>query len=266
VDKEAVMSEKTITYTVENRIALVTIDNPPMNALSWQVLDEIYETFTAIDRDDGIKAVVFSGAGKAFIAGADIRMLKETPGEKEALENTKKYFHRTLNYIEEMRKPVIAAIHGYCLGGGLEVALACHMRIAGEKAQFGVPEIKLGIFPGAGGTQRLPRVAGKAKALEMILTGEFISAQEALQWGIVNKVVPQDQVQQEARVLAEKIVSKGQVAVRWAMEVVIEGLKGDLQRGLDLEATYFAKLFETEDMKEGMAAFLEKREPRFKDR
>lgn len=259
------MAERTVTYGVENRIAFVTIDNPPMNALSREVFQEIADTFSEINSTDNIKAVVLSGKGRAFVAGADIRMLQRIGSAQESLELTR-LFHSTLNYIEEMRKPVIAAIHGYCLGGGLELALVCHMRIAGEKAQFGVPEIKLGIFPGAGGTQRLPRTVGKAKALEMILTGEFLSAQEALMWGIVNKVVPQESVMDEARALAEKIVSKGQVAVNAAMEVVIEGLKGDLQRGLELEAQYFAKLCETEDMKEGMAAFLEKREPRFKDR
>lgn len=258
------MSEKKITYRVENRIAFVTINNPPMNALDREVTREILQAFEEIDGDDGIKAVVFSGEGRAFIAGADIRMLQKVKDASEGLE-VSKLLHRAMNKIEELRKPVIAAIHGFCLGGGLELALACHMRVAGEKAQFGVPEIKLGVFPGAGGTQRIPRVAGKAKALEMILTGEFISAQEALQWGIVNRVVAQDRVLEEARALAEQIVSKGQVAVRAAMEVVIEGLKVDLQRGLELEAEHFARLCETEDRLEGMAAFLEKREPQFKD-
>lgn len=259
------MSDKKITYRTENGIALVTIDNPPVNALSHEIFLEIEQTFEEIEGDDGIKAIVFSGAGKAFIAGADIRMLQKLKDVQEALELTR-VFHRTQNKIEALRKPVIAAIHGYCLGGGLEVALACHMRVAGERAQFGVPEIKLGVFPGAGGTQRLPRVVGKAKALEMILTGEFISAQDALAWGLVNRVVPQDRVQEEARALAEQMVSKGQVAVRYAMEVVSEGLEGSLQRGLDLEAEYFSKLCETEDMQEGMTAFLEKRDPQFKDR
>jgi enoyl-CoA hydratase/carnithine racemase len=259
------MSDKKITYRTENRIALVTIDNPPVNALSQEIFLELDAVFSAIEKDDGIKAVVFSGEGKAFIAGADIRMLQKIQSVQEARQLTA-VFHRAQNKIEALRKPVIAAIHGYCLGGGLEVALACHIRVAGEKAQFGVPEIKLGVFPGAGGTQRLPRVVGKAKALEMILTGEFISAQEALAWGLVNRVVPQDQVHEQARALAEQIVCKGQVAVRYAVEVVSEGLKVDLQRGLELEADYFSRLCETEDMREGMAAFLEKREAKFQDR
>jgi enoyl-CoA hydratase len=259
------MADGKISYRVENRIAFATINNPPMNALSREVFLEIEDVFSQFEKDDSIKAVVFSGEGRAFIAGADIRMLQAVKGKEDAKELTV-IFHRTLNRIEEMRKPVIAAIHGYCLGGGLEFALACHMRIAGEKAQFGVPEIKLGIFPGAGGTQRLPRVVGKAKALEMILTGEFISAQEALAIGLVNKVVPHEEVLSEAKALAEKIVSKGQLAVKYAMEVVIEGLKRDLYSGLELEAEYFSVLCETEDRKEGMAAFLEKREPKFKDR
>jgi enoyl-CoA hydratase/carnithine racemase len=260
------MSEQIFTYTVENGIASLIINNPPMNALSWDVLQEMDKVFSELDADDNVKVVVFSGAGRAFIAGADIRGLQALASAQEAKEKTNRYFHATLNRIEVFRKPVIAAIDGFCLGGGLEVALVCHMRIAGEQAQFGVPEIKLGVFPGAGGTQRLPRTVGKAKALEMILTGEFISAQDALNWGIVNRVVPQDRVLDEARTLAEQIASKGQVAVRAAMNAVIEGFKGDLDRGLGVEVEDFSRLFETEDMKEGMAAFLEKRDPQFKDR
>lgn len=259
------MADDKISYRVENRIAFASINNPPMNALSREVFLEIERVFSEMEADDSIKAVVFSGEGRAFIAGADIRMLQAVKDKADSKALTA-IFHRTLNRIEEMRKPVIAAIHGYCLGGGLEFALACHMRVAGEKAQFGVPEIKLGVFPGAGGTQRLPRVVGKAKALEMILTGEFISAQEALAIGLVNKVVPQEEVMNAARSLAEKIVSKGQVAVRYAMEVVIEGLKRDLYSGLELEAEYFGRACETYDRTEGMAAFLEKREPKFQDR
>jgi enoyl-CoA hydratase len=259
------MSDKKITYRVEDRIALVTINNPPMNALSRDVFLEIEAAFSEIAANEGIKAVIFSGEGRAFIAGADIRMLQALKSAAEARQLVT-VFHRTLNRIEALRKPVIAAVHGFCLGGGLELALACHMRVAGEKAQFGVPEIKLGVFPGAGGTQRLPRVAGKAKALEMILTGDFISAQDALMWGIVNQVVPQDKVQEAARELAGKILAKGQVSVQAAMEVVIEGMKTDLYTGLDLEAEHFSRLCETEDMQEGMKAFLEKREPQFKDR
>jgi enoyl-CoA hydratase len=254
-----------VNYTVEDRIASVIINNPPMNALSKEVFGDIDKVFKEIDSDDGIKASVFAGEGRAFIAGADIKMLKAIKSQEESLELTR-MFHRVLNNIEEMRKPVIAAINGFCLGGGLEVALVCHMRVAGDKAQLGVPEIKLGVYPGAGATQRLPRVVGKAKALELILTGDFISAQEALQFGLVNCVVPNDKVVEEAKALAQKITSKGQVAVRYAMDVVIEGLKGDLSSGLELEGKYFAKFCETEDMQEGMAAFLEKREPVFKDR
>jgi len=259
------MSERKISYRVEDRIAFLTINNPPMNAISREVAQQLDEAVVEIGKDDNIKAVIFSGEGRAFISGADIRMLKEVKDRHQARQVTS-VLHGALNKIEALRKPVIAAVHGFCLGGGLEVALACHMRIAGEKAVFGVPEIKLGIYPGAGGTQRLPRVVGKAKGLEMILTGEFISAQEALQWGLVNKVVPQDKVQEAARALAEQIVSKGRLAVEYAMMVVTEGLKMDLQKGLDLEEEYFGILCETEDMQEGMAAFLEKRDPKFKDR
>lgn len=259
------MSERKISYRVEDRIAFLTINNPPMNAISREVAQQLDEAVVEIGKDDNIKAVIFSGEGRAFISGADIRMLKEVKDRHQARHVTS-VLHGALNKVEALRKPVIAAVHGFCLGGGLEVALACHMRVAGEKAVFGVPEIKLGIYPGAGGTQRLPRVVGKAKGLEMILTGEFISAQEALQWGLVNKVVPQEKVQEAARSLADQIVSKGKLAVEYAMMVVTEGLKMDLQKGLALEEEYFGILCETEDMQEGMAAFLEKRDPKFKDR
>ncbi|MEM2936478.1 MAG: enoyl-CoA hydratase-related protein, partial [Candidatus Bathyarchaeia archaeon] len=156
------MSEKKISYRVEDRIAFLTINNPPMNAISREVALQLDEAVVEIGKDDNIKAVVFSGEGRAFISGADIRMLKEVKDRHQARQVTS-VLHGALNKMEALRKPVIAAIHGYCLGGGLEVALACHMRVAGEKAVFGVPEIKLGIYPGAGGTQRLPRVVGKAK-------------------------------------------------------------------------------------------------------
>ena len=259
------MSDQFVTYEVENRIAVVTINNPPMNALSKAVFEQTGKVFDEIEKDDGIKAVVCVGEGRAFIAGADIKMLQTLKSAKEARELVA-LFHQSLNKIEALNKPVIAAIHGFCLGGGLEFALACHMRIAGEKAQFGVPEIKLGIFPGAGGTQRLPRVVGQAKALEMILTGQFISAQEALSWGLVNRVVEQDQVKEEAMKLASEILTMGQLAVQKAMLVVKEGLKGSLMDGLDIEADHFSELCESEDMREGMKAFLEKRPANFKDK
>lgn len=254
-----------VTYEVEKRVVLVTINNPPMNALSAPVVSELGKVFDEIASDPAIKGVIVKGGGRMFVAGADVKEIIKIESASQAEEFTQK-LHEVFGKIENLPKPVIACIHGYCLGGGLELALACHMRVAGDKATFGLPEIKLGIMPGAGGTQRLPRVVGKAKALEMILTGAFIPAEEAMRIGLVNRVVPKQEVVDEAKKLAGEIMAKGQVAIRAALESVSEGLKESLADGLRIESKHFGRLCVTEDGKEGLSAFLEKREPKFKDR
>ncbi len=250
----------------ENRdgILVVTIDRPKvLNALNSQTVEEIGRVFADARADAEVKAVILTGGGeKAFVAGADINELatknpitgKETSERGQAI----------LFSIERFPKPVIAAINGFALGGGCEIALACHIRIASEKAQLGLPEVTLGIIPGYGGTQRMARLVGKAKALEMICTGDRIGAAEAERIGLVNKVVPADQLMLAADEMARKMASRGPVAVRAAIEAVMSGSEMPFEEGQFLEATLFGLLCSTDDMKEGMAAFLEKRQPDFK--
>jgi len=260
------MAEQFFRLEMEGPVAVLTIVNPPMNQLSSEVLEEMLAVFQKVDSDESVRSVVLTGGGRrVFIAGADIKQLS-TIESMEMAAPMLDTFHKTLNYIETMRKPVIAAINGYCLGGGLETALACHIRVAARKAQFGVPEIKLGIFPGAGGTQRLPRVVGKAKALELILTGEFVTAEQALRLNLVNQVVEDDQCLEKAKALAKIIADKGRLSVIRAMNCVIEGFEKSLQDGIEVEVENFKRIILTEDAKEGFKAFTEKRQPQFKDR
>jgi len=249
----------------ENRdgVLIVTIDRPKvLNALNAQTVGEIGEAFEAARDDDSVKAVIVTGGGeKAFVAGADINELaKMTPisGKATASKGQGVFFD-----IERFPKPVIAAINGYALGGCCELALACHIRIASENAQIGLPEVTLGIIPGYGGTQRLARLVGKRKALEIICTADRIGAADAEKIGLVNKVVPADQLMSVAEEMARKIASRGPVAVRCAIEAVMSGSEMPFEEGQFLEATLFGLLCATDDMKEGMKAFLEKRAANF---
>ncbi|HXG59054.1 MAG TPA: enoyl-CoA hydratase-related protein [Thermoanaerobaculia bacterium] len=245
-------------------ILILTIDRPRvLNALNAQTVEEIGRVFDEARTDDAVRAVIVTGAGeKAFVAGADINELaQKTPiSGKETSERGQEILLR----IERFPKPVIAAINGFALGGGCELALACHIRIASEKAQIGLPEVTLGIIPGYGGTQRMARLVGKAKALELICTGDRISAAEAERIGLVNKVVPHDQLMAAAEEMARRIMSRGPVAVRASIEAVMNGSEMPFEEGQFLEATLFGLLCATEDMKEGMNAFLEKRQANFK--
>lgn len=260
------MAEKKCSYAVNEGIAVMTVNNPPVNALSAPVLKDIEEAVKQALADDSVRVVVFTGAGdKAFIAGADI---KEFTDLKEAEKATDflSYGQGLTTLIEESDKPFIAAINGFCLGGGMEYALACHIRLADETAQIGLPEIKLGIIPGYGGTQRTPRLIGKGRALELILSGNFISGKQAAEYGVVNRAVPQGTVVEEATKLAKAIATKSRMNIKAAMKAVSEGIEMPLKKGLALEGKLFGKLCETEDKIEGVAAFIEKRNPDFKDR
>jgi len=245
-------------------VAIITVDRPKvLNALNAQTVAEIGEAFEQARNDDAVKAVILTGGGeKAFVAGADIAELaKMTPiTGKATAERGQSIFMK----IERFPKPVIAAINGFALGGGCELALACHIRIASEKAQIGLPEVTLGIIPGYGGTQRMARLLGKGKALELILTGDRIPAQEAERIGLVNKVVAPEELMNTAMEMAKKIASRGPLAVRAAIEAVMSGSEMPIEEGFFLEATLFGLLASTEDMKEGMGAFLEKRAANFK--
>lgn len=260
------MSYENIKTETRDGILFITIDRPKvLNALNAQTVEELGRAFEAARDDDAVRAVILTGAGeKAFVAGADINELATmTPVTGKAIAERGQ---RTLLSIERFPKPVIAAVNGFALGGGCELALACHIRIASEKAQLGLPEVTLGIIPGYGGTQRTARLLGKAKAIELILTGDRIGAEEAERIGLVNKVVPADQLLPAAEAMAKKIATRGPLAVRAAIEAVQSGSEMPFAEGQLLEATLFALLASTEDMKEGMTAFLEKRQAEFKNR
>lgn len=259
------MGNQYITYSIEDAVATVVINNPPANALSSPVMTEIEQIFGEMASSKEVKVVVFTGAGTFFITGADIREIAAIGSAKQGEDLTAKG-QGIFNKIERLSKPVIAAINGACLGGGLELAMACHMRVASERARFGQPEINLGIIPGFGGTQRLARLVGQSKAMELILTGDMITAQEAKDLGLVNKVVPDGEVLKQAQGLAKKIASKGQVSVRLALEAIQEGSKKSLEEGLALESRLFGQACITQDMKEGLKAFIEKRQPKFQDK
>ncbi|SRR5581483_3246100 len=245
-------------------VAIITVDRPKvLNALNAQTVQEINEAFEQARADESVKAVILTGGGeKAFVAGADIgELAKMTPITGKA---TSEKGQAVFASIERFPKPVIAAINGFALGGGCELALACHIRIASDRAQLGLPEVTLGIIPGYGGTQRMARLLGKGKALELILTGDRIPAAEAERIGLVNKVVAAEELMNVAMEMAKKIASRGPLAVRAAIEAVMSGSEMPLDEGFFLEATLFGLLASTEDMKEGMGAFLEKRAAQFK--
>jgi enoyl-CoA hydratase len=258
------MEYQTLLFSVEDRIATITINRTDkLNALNVQAKEELKDLMTKIKSDPGVDVVIITGSGeKAFVAGTDIKELTELNAE------TGKSFsaggQEIFNLIENLGKPVIAAVNGYALGGGCELALACHIRIASENARFGQPEVNLGVIPGYGGTQRLARLVGRGKAMEMVLTGDHIDAHEALRIGLVNKVVAPAELKPSVDALARTIRGKGQVAVRMALKAVNMTQETNLTDGQELEASLFGVCCGTKDFKEGTAAFLEKRKPVFK--
>ncbi|HEY9842258.1 MAG: enoyl-CoA hydratase-related protein [Candidatus Sericytochromatia bacterium] len=247
----------------KERVALVTINHPPVNALSPQVISELDLVLKAIEANGDIGALVLTGAGpKIFVAGADIKAMSAmSPEQAEALAHNGQ---ATLNRLEDMPKLAICAINGLALGGGLELAMACDMRICAENAKMGQPEINLGIIPGFGGTQRLPRIVGVGRAMQMLLTGDPIDAATAYAWGLVNSVHPGDQLLEAALQLAHTAASKAPVAVKLIQQSVYQGIDKPLHQGLLCEMQSFRKVFESEDKNEGISAFLEKRQPVFK--
>ena len=257
------MSYDTIIYEKSGGIGCVTVNRPEkLNALNDQVIADLQACFESIEQDAEVKAVILTGSGeKAFVAGADIGVLAtQTPveGKERSIRG-----QRVLDLIENLGKPVIAAINGYALGGGCELAMACTLRIASENAKLGQPEVKLGIIPGYAGSQRLPRLVGKGRALEIILAGETISASEAWRIGLVNQVVPAKDLLQTCEAQARKIMANGPLAVKFAMEAVNRGMEMTPDQGQFLEATLFGLCCATADMKEGTRAFLEKRPAKF---
>ena len=258
------MELKNVIYEKSEGIAIITINRPDaLNALNAETIDEILQCLEDIAKDDNVRAVILTGAGpKAFCAGADIKAMKGMT----ALDARKlsQMGYKLCKAIENLEKPVIAAINGYALGGGLEVAMACDLRIASEKARMGQTEINIGLIPGWGGTQRLPRLVGKTLAKEMVFTGKMIDAQTAYQRGLVNKVVSPEQLMDAAKEMAKELASKAPVALKLSKMLINHGLETDLDTALVLEREAFGVVASTEDLQEGVSAFLEKRKPVFK--
>lgn len=244
-------------------VALIQLNRPKeLNALNLELMGELRDALKALDADEQVRAIVMTGNERAFAAGADIKQM----AGRNAIDMLKIDQFTTWDQIKKTKKPVIAAVSGFALGGGCELVMTCDMVIASETAQFGQPEIKIGVMPGAGGTQRLPRAVGKVNAMEMALTGRFISAEKAYALGLVNKVVPVELYLEEAFKLASEIAQLSPIAVRLAKESVLKSFETGLSEGLEFERKNFYMLFATEDQKEGMAAFIEKRAPDFKNR
>lgn len=256
------------TLVLEDRgaVRVITVHRPEkLNALNRQVLSELQQAFDAAREDAGVRAVVLRGAGpKAFVAGADIAEMADlTPVEGRAFSLAGQRVMRT---IETLGKPVVAMVHGFALGGGLELAMACHLRIAGEGAKFGLPEVTLGLLPGFGGTQRLLRLAGRAATLDLALTGAMIDAQRALQIGLVTRVHAAEALEDATFALAGQLAALAPLALRGVLDAVVIGGEAPLETGLEFESNAFGMAFSTDDMREGTRAFLERRKPAFQGR
>jgi len=255
-----------VLYEKKDSIVYVTLNRPKvLNALNKKTWADLRTAFEAARDDAAVRGVILTGAGdKAFIAGADISELANVSAVEA--EESSTFGQEVLNLIENLGKPVIAAINGFALGGGCETAMACTIRVASEQAKFGQPEVKLGLIPGGGGTQRMPRLVGKGRALQIILSGEIISAQEAYRIGLVNEVVPAADVITRAEAILKQIFSNAPIAVKYSLEAVNKGLETSVAEGLSLEASLFGLCAGTEDKREGTQAFLQKRAPQFQGR
>lgn len=260
------MAYTTIVMESSGAVQTIILNRPDkLNALNRTLLDELADAFARAEGDPAVRAIVITGAGtKAFVAGADIAEFGGlSPAEAVAFARRGQ---AVFSAMEECRKPVIAAVNGFALGGGCELAMACHLRIASSNAVFGQPEVKLGLIPGYGGTQRLPRLIGRTRALELLLTGKMLDAATALAWGLVNRVVEPGELRQAAHALAAEILAVSPVAVGHCLAAVQGGLGGSPEEGMALEAALFGLCFASEDMREGTSAFLEKRQPQFPGR
>jgi enoyl-CoA hydratase/carnithine racemase len=262
----AALALANVLYEKKGSIAYVTVNRPKvLNALNTPTWTDLRAAFEAAKADASVQGVILTGAGdKAFIAGADIGELADVGAY--GAEESSRFGQGVLDFVENLGKPVIAAINGFALGGGCETAMACTMRIAAEHAKFGQPEVKLGLLPGGGGTQRLPRLVGKGRALQLILTGETISAQEAWRIGLVNEVVSAAGLIERAEAILKQIMANAPIAVKFSLDAANKGLQTSQSEGLALEAAYFGICAATEDKKEGTSAFLEKRAPKFRGR
>ena len=258
-------NDRVVTWTLQDNIAKIIIDNPPVNVLNADVIDQLTLVVDEIEGNPEVKVIVLTAKGeKAFVAGGDIKGFPFWMGK--GVEEAKKkslWLQEPLNKLERLPQPTIAAINGLALGGGCELALSCDIRIAEEHVEIGLPEVKLGLFPGAGGTQRLPRLIGKARAKEMIFTGESISAEEAQRIGLVNHVVPKGKSLEKAMEIAKAISNHSSKPISLAKRSIDKGFEQPLNVGLVTEAEYFGHAFQTEDVMEGVEAFIQKRKPNF---
>ncbi|HJW90743.1 MAG TPA: enoyl-CoA hydratase-related protein [Anaerolineales bacterium] len=256
------MSENQFVYVErDGPVAIVTLSRPEaLNALNAEMLADLCEALEVLDADPQVRTIVLTGSGRAFAAGADIKVLAEYSSLDVLRANTQSYWQRLRN----LNKPLIAAVNGYAYGGGCELALQCDLIVASETASFAQPEIKLGIMPGAGGTQRLARAIGPYRAMEMILLGEPLTALDAYAYGLVNRLVPPENCVDEAVELARQIADRPPIAVRLARQAVRHGLENTMREGLEVERRNYTLLFDTHDQAEGMSAFMEKRKPRFR--
>jgi enoyl-CoA hydratase len=256
-------SYENILLAVDGPVATITLNRPQaLNALNAALLGELVDALTKLDADDAVRCIVITGNERAFAAGADIKEMADASSVDMLRRNALARY----DAVRKIAKPIIAAVSGWALGGGCELAMACDMIVASETARFGQPEINIGIMPGAGGTQRLTRALGKARAMELILTGDYLSAHEAHARGLVNRVAPPELYLEEAQKLARRIAAQPPVAVRLAKDAVLKAQDLSIEEGLDYERRVFYLLFATEDQKEGMAAFIEKRPPQWKGR
>jgi enoyl-CoA hydratase len=255
------MSSQFILITKQEGYAIAQINRPDvLNALNIALMVELVDALESLDKDDDVRCIILTGNEKAFAAGADIKEMADATAVEMLIRDQFARWDR----IRKIKKPIIAAVSGFALGGGCELAMTCDMIIASETAKFGQPEINIGVIPGAGGTQRLTRAVGKAKSMEMVLTGRMISADEALRWGLINKIVPVESYLDEAKAWAKEIASKPAVAVRLGKEAVLKAFDTTIEGGLEFERKNFYLLFASEDQKEGMKAFAEKRKPEWK--
>lgn len=257
------MALENITTEVKNEVLIITINRPEkLNALNKQTIEELHETFVDAENDKNIRALIITGAGqKAFVAGADIAEFANYSVEEGKQLSSIGHF-KIFNFIENYSKPVIAAVNGFALGGGLELAMACHIRVASSNAKMGLPEVSLGVIPGYGGTQRLAQLVGKGKAFEMIVTADMITAEDAYKWGLVNYVTSQEEILNKCFEITAKIITKSPVALRTAIKVINAGYNNK-QNGYEVEIEEFGKSFASGDFKEGVNAFLEKRKANF---
>ena len=259
------MSDVLLVEKLEGRVGLLTVNRPDkMNALNRELREALFETLDALRHDDEVRVIVITGAGnRAFIAGADIGEFKDAGAVEQyrSMQESNIY-----SLMEEFPKPIIAMINGYCLGGGCELSMACDIRIASDRAKLGQPEVNLGIIPGGGGTQRLPRLVGEGRAALLIMSGTLIGAAEAFHIGLVDKTFPAEELREETLEIARGIAAKSPIALQAAKETILAARRMPLDEGLHFERAWFSLLFSTEDKEEGISAFLEKREPEFKGR